>query len=165
MKAENNLEVERKYLLDALPFDVSGFGKEEITQGYISVDPVLRLRRTGVGSAPASFTPTSFTITMKGSGSLARTEYELPLTEEQFNSLWKKVETGRIEKTRYKIPLETGHTAELDVYKNELHGLLTVEVEFASESEAVRFTPPAWFGRDVTFESRYKNSSLSVYGL
>lgn len=149
------MEIEKKYLLDALPFDLSGFEKREITQGYICVDPVVRLRRADG----------DYFLTVKGKGRMVREEFELPLTRAQFEKLWKKVETRRVEKTRYRIPIGGGLTAELDVYKNELRGLLSVEVEFATVEEAERFTPPPWFGRDVTSEKRFKNSSLSVRGL
>ena len=39
--------------------------------------------------------------------------------------------------------------------------LILAEVEFADEDEANQFTPPEWFGEDVTFSSRYHNSNLS----
>ena len=36
-----------------------------------------------------------------------------------------------------------------------------VEVEFDDEESARSFVPPAWFGKDVTFDGRYHNSYLS----
>ena len=66
---------------------------------------------------------------------------------------------------RYYVPLEDGLTAEVDVYEGGLAGLLTTEVEFSSLEEAEAFVPPVWFGKDVSEEKAYKNTSLSLYGL
>jgi CYTH domain-containing protein len=40
--------------------------------------------------------------------------------------------------------------------------LVVVEVEFASVDEALAFSPPDWFGPDVTGDSRYRNAALAV---
>ena len=52
-------------------------------------------------------------------------------------------------------------TIELDVFEGELAPLQLAEVEFETKEEAEHFVPPAWFGQDVTFSSRYHNSTLS----
>ena len=39
--------------------------------------------------------------------------------------------------------------------------LVVAEVEFPSEEEAVAFQPPAWFGREVTYDPAYTNAQLS----
>ena len=66
-----------------------------------------------------------------------------------------------VEKTRYEIPLAGGIVAELDVYHGKLDGLITVETEFESEKQANAFSPPSWFGKDVTTDKRYKNKNLA----
>ena len=148
------MEIERKYLLDTIPFDLSPYETTEITQTYISTDPTIRLRKA-VSNGIAEYI-----LTIKGQGLLAREEFELALTLEQYEKLLLKAETTQIEKIRYKIPVENGLVAELDVYKNTLSGLFTVEVEFQTPAMAQAFTPPSWFGRDVTFNPAYKNSNL-----
>ena len=50
---------------------------------------------------------------------------------------------------------------ELDIFSEDLQGLLLAEVEFPDEKSALSFVPPAWFGKDVTFSSEYHNSNLS----
>ncbi len=42
---------------------------------------------------------------------------------------------------------------------------VVAEVEFDDEDAARAFTPPPWFGREVTGERGYANRSLSVHGL
>ena len=66
-----------------------------------------------------------------------------------------------IEKTRYLIPYAEKHTIELDVFHGALAPLVLAEVEFSSVEEADAFTPPSWFGEDVTNCSKYHNSNLS----
>ena len=53
------------------------------------------------------------------------------------------------------------HLGKKDVFQGELAPLVLVEVEFPSEEAALSFTPPSWFGEDVTFTSAYHNSTLS----
>ena len=53
---------------------------------------------------------------------------------------------------------------ELDVYEGALAGLVTLEVEFASEDAARAWTPPPWAGRDVTGDKAYANQTLAVRG-
>ena len=64
-------------------------------------------------------------------------------------------------KGRYRIPIASGLTAELDVYEGVRAGLQVVEVEFSSESQARAFTPPPWFGQEVTRDTRYTNAELA----
>ena len=151
-----HMEIERKFLIDALPEALNDFPHQEYLQGYLSTSPTVRVRREGE----------AYVLTYKGSGLLKREEYNLPLTAESFAHLLEKCDGLRIEKTRYRISLSgTELTAELDVFHGTLAGLLLVEVEFPDEASARAFTPPAWFGREVTGDPRYQNSSLSRFGL
>ena len=151
-----HMEIERKFLIDALPEALSDFSHQEYLQGYLSTSPTVRVRREGE----------TYVLTYKGSGLMKRTEYNLPLTAESFAHLLEKCDGLRIEKTRYRIPLSgTELTAELDVFHGALSGLWLVEVEFPAEESAARFLPPAWFGPEVTQDARYQNSSLSRFGL
>ena len=64
-------------------------------------------------------------------------------------------------KDRYVIPEKDGLSIELDIFHEAYEGLLLAEVEFSSEETAKSYVPPAWFGEDVTFSSKYHNSTLS----
>ena len=149
------MEIERKFLVKQIPENLESFPKKEIEQTYISTDPTIRLRKSDE----------SFILTVKGKGSIAREEFELELTKDQYDSLMKKAETQSVSKTRYLIPLNGSLTAELDVYHKNLMGLLTVEVEFKSIDEAEAFIPPEWFSLDISEDKRYKNTSLAIYGM
>ena len=151
-----HIEIERKFLPPALPDGLERYPHKEFLQGYLSTSPTVRVRREGE----------DYVLTYKGSGLLKREEYNLPLTAESFAHLLEKCDGLRIEKTRYRIPLPgTAYTAEFDRFQGELAGLLLVEVEFPDEASARAFTPPAWFGEEVTQDARYQNSSLCRFGL
>ena len=96
---------------------------------------------------------------------MVREEYNLPLTQEGYEHLKPKTDGILIAKKRYLIPLTEKWTIELDIFEGELSGLILAEVEFETEEEANHFTPPEWFGEDVTFSKSYQNSTLSRYGL
>lgn len=153
MKNEN-YEIERKFLIKALPENLENFTHYEIKQGYISTNPTIRLRQQD----------NRFILTIKSAGLMKKLEYELELTKEQFENLWLKVEGNIIEKTRYIIPLENNLKAELDIYKGFLSGFKNVEVEFPSTKDAIMFDCPDWFGQEVTQNPRYSNSALANFG-
>src|SRR5258705_9056768 len=88
------MEVERKYLLSALPpREILGRGVE-IRQGYIdAADPEIRVRQKG----PASF------LTIKSGAGLQRQECEVQIPAATFEKLWPLTEGARIVKTRYTV--------------------------------------------------------------
>ena len=93
-----------------------------------------------------------------------RDEVEVPLGRKSYEELWAMTEGRRLEKTRRTTQVD-GHTAEIDVYKGLLAGLMTVEVEFEDADAAEAFSPPAWFSRELTGDARYSNTRLAMTGL
>lgn len=151
------MEIERKFLVAALP---SGLGPGlALDQGYLVIgeggSSEARLRRE----------PGRLSLTVKHGRGLVRGEYEVELSVEQFDALWPATSGRRLEKTRSRVPLGDGTVAEVDVYSGALAGLSVVEVEFGSQEQAAAFAPPAWFGREVTDDDRYKNRRLATDGL
>ena len=151
------MEVERKFLLTELPGALPGARRSEILQGYLVL---------GDGGAEARLRRRAerYWLTVKAGAGRTRTEVETELGAAQFAALWPATEGRRLEKTRHELALDGGLTAEVDVYAGALAGLLVVEVEFASEADADGFTPPAWFGVEVTDDAGYKNRSLATVG-
>lgn len=145
------MEIERKYLIKQPPQNLSSYAHLEIEQGYLSTEPVLRIRRQD----------NDYILTYKSKGLLEREEYNLPLTKESYDHLKGKTDGILICKTRYQIPYLEKYTIELDIFHGHYQGLVLGEVEFASREDAMSFTPPTWFGEEVTFLSKYQNSSLS----
>jgi CYTH domain-containing protein len=150
-------EIERKFLVGDPPAEALECPSVAIDQGYLVSDGEneIRLRRKG---------PVHFLTVKKGHGAV-REETEVEITAEQFESLWPQTEGWRVEKQRHMIPLADGLVAEMDVYSGQLQSLVTVEVEFESEDAARAFTPPAWFGKELTGDIRYSNQQMARQGL
>jgi len=147
------MEIERKYLIETLPAHLEQYPFHIIEQAYLCTDPVVRIRRQD----------DTFYLTYKSKGLLSREEYNLPLHEAAYLHLLEKADGRILTKKRYLIPLEdTEYTIELDVFEGHYQGLILAEVEFPSEDEALAFTAPNWFSKDVTFSGEYQNSRLAM---
>ena len=144
-------EIERKYLVKQVPENLASYPFHEIEQGYLCTEPVVRIRRQDE----------EYYLTYKSKGLMIREEYNLPLTEDAYFHLREKIDGRLISKRRYLIPLDP-YTIELDVFHSPKDDLILAEVEFPSEEDALTFTPPDWFGDDVTNSSLYHNSRLST---
>lgn len=145
------MEIERKFIPKNLPEDLNQFNHHKIEQAYLNTAPVVRIRKQD----------DEYFLTYKGGGMMAREEYNLYLNKESYDHLLTKADGNIITKTRFLIPIHDGLTAELDIFEGKFSGMLLVEVEFNSVEEANTFTPPDWFGEDVTNDKRYHNSYLS----
>lgn len=145
------MEIERKFVPVRLPENLEQYPCHEIEQGYLCTSPTIRIRKMD----------DTYFLTYKSSGMMAHEEYEMPLTKESYLHLREKTDGILIEKRRYLIPLDGTHTIELDIFYGRLDGVTLAEVEFASVEEANAFTPPEWFGQDVTYDKRYHNSEMS----
>ena len=148
------MEIERKYLVKEIPTDLEQYESKKIAQGYLCTEPVVRIRRSN----------DDYYMTYKGDGLMVREEYNLPLTKDAYEHLRPKIDGLLIAKTRYLISLDGKLTAELDIFEEDLDGLVIVEVEFDSVEEANAFNAPDWFGEDVTNSGKYHNSYLSQHG-
>ena len=144
------MEIERKYLLKKLPENLSLYPHRHLEQGYLCVAPVVRVRKDD----------DKYELTYKSGGMMVREEYNLLLTKDAYEHLKTKIDGRLITKKRYMIPYQN-HMIELDIFENDLAPLTIAEVEFESEEDANSFTPPEWFGKDVTFSKAYHNSVLS----
>ena len=143
------MEIERKFKVRELP-DLSKYPFKQLEQGYLNTNPVVRVRKENE----------EYYLTYKGKGFLEREEYNLPLNKEAYEHLITKADGRVITKKRYLIPFEK-YTIELDIFEGDLAPLIIAEVEFETKEEAVSFTPPDWFGEDVTEDPSYSNSNLS----
>lgn len=142
-------EIERTYLPKEVPKALLSAAPTRIIDKYISpLDDTrtkLRLRQNG----------SQYELTKKINTDphdlSVQDEYTIPLTIHEFNLLC-KLEGREVTKDRYKATAENT-TLEVDVFRGQLEGLILIEVEFASKSERNAFTPPAYFGQDVTQEA------------
>jgi CYTH domain-containing protein len=156
VSSPQNVEIERKFLVERLPEDLADWPSQRIEQGYLAVtgDVEVRVRRRGDQA----------TMTVKSSPALQRIEVELPIDADRFAALWPLTEGRRVVKTRH-VRDAGGAVLELDRYDGDLDGLVTLEVELPDVAAAEAFTPPDWAGGDVTGDSRYANQSLALHGI
>ncbi len=152
MTAPASLEIERRFLVTEAPADLAPTATLAIEQGYVSIDPVVRLRRVG---------DDTFFLTMKRGLGAVREERETPLTAAQFATFWPLTAGRRLQKIRRRIPWGE-FVIEFDTFAAPHEGLLIAEVEFPDAETMGRFTPPAWFGREVTDDPAYTNARLAV---
>lgn len=145
------MEIERKFLIHELPKDLEQYPHARLEQGYLCTNPVVRIRKED----------DEYYLTYKSKGFLAREECNLPLNEESYYHLKKKIDGNLISKVRYRIPLTDELTIELDIFDEPFASLYLAEVEFPTIEAAKSFVPPTWFGEDVTHDPAYHNSTMS----
>lgn len=158
------MEIERKFTLKSLPKNLKNCHCHVIEQAYLNTAPVVRVRQQD----------DSYYLTYKGSGMMAREEYNLPLDKASYLHLLEKADGNVISKKRYVIPLKNPQftsdfiplsapelVIELDVFAPPFAPLIMAEVEFPSVEMANAFLPPDWFDEDVTMNPEYHNSNMS----
>lgn len=147
-------EIERKFLIAHFP-DLPLLEEADVFQGYLSVEPVVRIRKQ-VGKKG-----TGYVLCFKGKGRLCRKEIELDLTETVFRELEELLEIPMVHKEYRVYALGDGHRLECSwVDRGEPTAFLYAEVEFKTIEEAMAFQPPKWLSEEVTEDSYY---SMSQY--
>ena len=132
------MEIEKKFKVKQLPDNLDGYEQKHIEQGYLCVNPVVRIRKSN-DRYILTYKSLAAGSDDKNTDVRINNEIEVFLTKEGYEHLKEKVDDNLIIKTRYIIPLEDGHTGELDVFGGVLEGLYFIEVEFESEDDAKTF--------------------------
>ncbi len=152
------MEIERKFAIADLPKNLENYEKEELEQGYLCIKPTVRIRKSNE----------EYTLNYKWKQkgiqeklAIQNIEYTMPLTKENYEILLKKIENNLIKKDRYKIPINDGLVAEVDIFHGNLEGLCFAEVEFPNLEIAENFQKPDWLGKDISFDKRFDNTLLS----
>ena len=148
-------EIERKYLLSALPEEVASHACLTMAQGYLPGKEIReRLRRI---EGPKGV---SYRRTIKAGRGVERIEFEEPIEAAFFESLWPLTEGARVHKRRYIVPAGEV-TWEIDEFVDR--ELFLAEVELSSKDQEVVL--PDWLApyvvRDVTDESGFVNQKLA----
>jgi CHAD domain-containing protein/CYTH domain-containing protein len=149
-------EIERKFLLNALPDAVREVEPKEIEQGYLPGERLVeRLRRVRKDGAERCYR------TVKLGAGLSRVELEEEARRDVFDAMWPLTEGRRVRKHRYAIA-DGALTWEIDEFTDR--ELVLAEVELPSEGAEAE--PPEWLRpyvvREVTGESEYVNAKLAM---
>ena len=158
------LEIERKFLLknsqilDFLKDAGVVFKHLEISQFYTKITQNEEIRfRSEEGK---------FIKTIKVGKDLIREENEEFCEKAEFKKALKNRIGRLITKDRYIFRLNN-NPCNIDVFKDDLNGLCTFEIEFSDENEAVYFKLPPFLEQfcqaDVTCDKRYKNKFLAIH--
>src|SRR3974377_394795 len=103
------IERERKFLVLEPPRQIFKYTKAFIRQGYISIDEngtEVRLREIRSQNSKSR----RYVMTIKCGEGEQRKEEEFNLPKPRFIALWPMTRGRRIEKTRYRIPHQSGLT-------------------------------------------------------
>jgi len=150
-----NVEIERKYLLRALPERVRGAESTLLDQGYLPGGVVRERLRRAVGPRGARFTRT-----VKLGTGVVRAEFEEELPEAEFERLWPLTEGARLRKRRYRVP-DGALVWEVDEFLDRV--LVLAEIELPTADTEV--TIPEWLEesvvREVTDEPAFSNLRLA----
>src|SRR3989344_8957055 len=144
------IELEKTYLVRVMP-DLNDFDFSlEMRDTYIPIDsdhPQMRLRQQGVKLFLTKKIPVV--------GGEGFEEYTIPLSKEEY-AVFKKIKGRVLAKTRHVKLMSSGVTCHLDIYKENLEGLVVVDFEFNSEKVLRNFKAP-----DYTLVEIHKKGPLA----
>ena len=126
------IELERTFLIKYVPKELKNCKSVEIIDIYIpksASHPVLRIRKSGDKYMITKKEP------IKGTDSSKQSENTISLSKEEYREL-SLIKGKRFRKIRYYYPFNK-LTAEIDVYKDKLKGLIIVDFEFKSVKEKI----------------------------
>lgn len=155
--ARDDVEIERKYLLRALPPRCQGLAGVDIDQGYLPGERLVeRVRRKRMPDGTEKYVRT-----VKHGEGVARLELEEECGREMFSTLWSLTKGRRVRKRRYTIDAKDGLAWEIDEFKDR--ELFLAELEIPAEDTEVDF--PDWLApyveREVTEDPAYLNLNLA----
>lgn len=141
------IELERTFLLKKYPADMKTLRSTEVFDIYFpqaALHPNLRVRKKGE----------KFEITKKhpveGTDSSRQSEETIPLTKEEFLE-FAVLQGKRVRKIRYYYQAGVD-MAEIDVFQDDLEGLVLIDFEFKTIEEKNNFVMPDFCLAEVTQE-------------
>jgi CHAD domain-containing protein/CYTH domain-containing protein len=155
--SHKHIEIERKFLLNALPKRTKGARHVDIEQGWLPGEAFAeRLRRARSGGR------NKYYRTVKLGSGVRRIELEESTTRAIFDFMWPLTAGKRVAKRRYLIR-DAGLTWEIDEFTDR--DLIIAEVELDDPTVVPRM--PRWLRRyvvrDVTDDPRYLNRNMARY--
>jgi CYTH domain-containing protein len=156
-----NVEIERKFLLSGAPKIIENMARphevvHKVEQGYISLDPEVRLR-----CDYKLFTEPKYIMTVKSDGTLARKEIEIYLTEDQYTELRKAIPYPMIKKLFYILEdKDTGYNIQVSFVDDM--SFIYAEVEFDTVEAAKSYKLPEWFTDGITITEVTEDKSYKM---
>lgn len=138
-------ELERTYLAKYIPEGLEKCAAKRIVDRYIPLEsqhPVLRLRKSGEKMELTKKQPA------KEGDASCQIEETIPLNKEEYAALF-RLPAKAVVKTRYIYPCGEV-VAEVDVFEEDLSGLVLVDVEFENVTAKENFKMPEFCLAEVT---------------
>ena len=149
-------EIERKFLVRDDTYKQLATSSIPISQGYLSLNErcSVRVRRWG---DKGFITVKSHVVVNR----FSRYEWEKEIPAAEADELLALCLPGKIEKTRWLVPLGDTLTCEVDEFFGLNQGLVMAEIELKSEDQA--YPRPNFLAEEVTGDPRYFNSYLIAH--
>ena len=146
-------EIERKFLVRDDTYKQLATSSIPISQGYLSLNErcSVRVRRWG---DKGFITVKSHVVVNR----FSRYEWEKEIPAAEAHELLALCLPGKIEKTRWLVPLGDTLTCEVDEFFGLNQGLVMAEIELKSEDQS--YPRPNFLAEEVTGDPRYFNSYL-----
>ncbi len=141
------LELEKTYLAKYIPDNIKEYKHKEIIDIYIPESyehPTLRIRKNADKYEMTKKVPLSNDDFSK------QNEYTISLDKEEYKTL-STIKGKRVEKIRYYFEYQS-NIAEIDIFQNNLLGLILVDFEFNTVEELEKFVIPDFCLIEVTQE-------------
>ena len=141
------IELEKTYLLKNVPENLERCKFIEVFDIYIpksAPHPILRIRKRGDVFEMTKKSPVDL------SDSSEQSEETIGLTKEEFSDLL-KLDGKRVRKNRYYYSINE-KTAEIDIFLDDLEGLVLADFEFNSKEEKEKFVMPDFCLVEITQE-------------
>lgn len=149
------IELEKTYLVKYLPENFNNSPHKEIKDIYIPLEThhsFLRIRKNG----------DKYEITKKqpinGLDSSEQYEHTILLSKEEFSSL-EKIQGKEVRKIRYYYN-HKGVQAEIDIFQDNLFGLVLADFEFTEKEDKNNFEMPEFCLIDVTQDKHFAGGIL-----
>lgn len=142
-------EIKRKFFASSMP-DLEGRKREEYERYYLYRDKEVNLRIQRIDDRYEL-------ERMVETSNLAREKFTTPLNKQEFDLL-KTLARDSIVRDSYK--LSDDPVTHLRIYHGKFDGLRRIEVSFHSEEEATSYSPPDWFGKEITNTPLWRDNSL-----
>lgn len=147
------VEIERRFLVDPKKLPRKLPVGKRLVQGFLSLEPVVRVRIARSETKGAKKERAYLTI--KGKGMRVRPEFEYDVPLDDARALLKLCGQIKIEKVRTRIG-----PWELDRYLGRFKGLWLAEIELKSARTPLPDPLPEWVLDEVTDDPRYTNAQL-----
>lgn len=146
------LEIERKFWMDGFPEGLDIISEVEIEQGYVSIEPEVRIRK----AVDKHTGREEFRMTIKGDGDLTRNEIETNITSDFYYDTVDFLDANMIIKDYKKYKLGPWKFEVACVDPGTEREFYYGEIEFPTEEDAKNFVVPSYFGREITYNDEYK---------